>query len=117
MARKKTSAEKAREDAENEKVENMLDGAFGTLSGLETNKPDESISKEDPNQDENTQEIQEETEEIISKDLGVKKSKKINLKRASSMESINKWVTRLERNFKELKDTTHYSIIDESFRL
>ena len=53
-------------------------------------------------------------EEIISKDLGVKKSKKINLKRASSMESINKWVTRLERNFKESKDTTHYSIIDES---
>ena len=68
MARKKTSAEKAREDAENEKVENMLDGAFGTLSGLETNKPDESISEEDPNQDENTQEIQEETEEIISKE-------------------------------------------------
>ena len=30
------------------------------------------------------------------------------------MESINKWVTRLERNFKESKDTTHYSIIDES---
>ena len=53
-------------------------------------------------------------EEIISKDFGVKKSKKINLKRASSMESINKWVTRLERNFKESKDTTHYSIIDES---
>ena len=53
-------------------------------------------------------------EEIISKDLGLKKSNKINLKRASSMESINKWVTRLERNFKESKDTTHYSIIDES---
>ncbi len=53
-------------------------------------------------------------EEIISKDLGEKKSKKINPKRASSMESINKWVTRLERNFKESKDTTHYSIIDES---
>ena len=68
MARKKTSAEKAREDAENEKVENMLDGAFGTLSGLETNKPDESISEEEPNQEANAQEIQEETGEILPKD-------------------------------------------------
>ena len=46
MAAKKTSAEKAREDAENARVENMLDGAFGTLSGLEINKAEESTSEE-----------------------------------------------------------------------
>ena len=46
MAAKKTSAEKAREDAENARVENMLDGAFGTLSGLEINKAEESNSEE-----------------------------------------------------------------------
>ena len=46
MAAKKTSAEKAREDAENARVENMLDGAFGTLSGLEMNKAEESASEE-----------------------------------------------------------------------
>ncbi len=46
MAAKKTSAEKAREDAENARVENMLDGAFGTLSGLETNKVAEQESEE-----------------------------------------------------------------------
>ena len=46
MAAKKTSAEKAREDAENARVENMLDGAFGTLSGLETNKVAEPESEE-----------------------------------------------------------------------
>ena len=46
MARKKTSAEKAREDAENEKFENMLDGAFGTLSGLEMNKPEENLPED-----------------------------------------------------------------------
>lgn len=46
MAAKKTSAEKAREDAENARVENMLDGAFGTLSGLEINKAEESASEE-----------------------------------------------------------------------
>ena len=52
MAGKKTSAEKAREDAENEKVDNMLDGAFGTLSGLETNKHEESLPEEVQNLEE-----------------------------------------------------------------
>ena len=52
MAGKKTSAEKAREDAENEKVDNMLDGAFGTLSGLETNKLEESLPEEVQNLEE-----------------------------------------------------------------
>jgi len=46
MANKKTSAEKAREDAENEQVDNLLDGAFGTLSGLGTNKTNESHENE-----------------------------------------------------------------------
>ena len=52
MAAKKTSAQKAREDAENARVENMLDGAFGTLSGLETNKPAELLNEEKVQQDE-----------------------------------------------------------------
>ena len=73
MARKKTSAEKAREDAENEKVENMLDGAFGTLSGLETNKPEENIPEDtsslDADVEVNEEDIQDsEKEEIISDD-------------------------------------------------
>ena len=63
MARKKTSAEKAREDAENEKVENMLDGAFGTLSGLETNKPEENLPEETTVIETNLEEIQEENQE------------------------------------------------------
>ena len=77
MARKKTSAEKAREDAENEKVDNMLDGAFGTLSGLETNKPEESITENDqvvepevePEQNENQEtpeSEEEESQDVIS---------------------------------------------------
>jgi ribulose-5-phosphate 4-epimerase/fuculose-1-phosphate aldolase len=63
MARKKTSAEKAREDAENEKVENMLDGAFGTLSGLEMNKPEENLPEDISEPDTNTEEYQEKNHE------------------------------------------------------
>jgi len=63
MARKKTSAEKAREDAENEKVENMLDGAFGTLSGLEMNKPEENLPEDISEPDTNAEEYQEENHE------------------------------------------------------
>ena len=74
MARKKTSAEKAREDAENEKVENMLDGAFGTLSGLETNKPEENLSENDPvvesevesEESENQESEEEENQDVVS---------------------------------------------------
>ena len=77
MARKKTSAEKAREDAENEKVENMLDGAFGTLSGLETTKPEENLPENDPvveseveSEESENQEIleseEEETQDVVS---------------------------------------------------
>ena len=73
MAKKKTSAEKAREDAENEKVENMLDGAFGTLSGLETNKPEESSSEietvdeleVEPEENENPESVASEEEKQV----------------------------------------------------
>ena len=71
MAGKKTSAEKAREDAENEKVDNMLDGAFGTLSGLEANKPEGSLPEEvqtleqdiDSNQNDIEQNLESEEDE------------------------------------------------------
>ena len=63
MAAKKTSAQKAREDAENARVENMLDGAFGTLSGLETNKPAEQLKEEKAQQI-----IREENGELFVKD-------------------------------------------------
>ena len=65
MARKKTSAEKAREDAENEKVDNLLDGAFGTLSGLETNKQEENLSENDSNVESEVELEQEENQEVI----------------------------------------------------
>ena len=65
MARKKTSAEKAREDAENEKVDNLLDGAFGTLSGLETNKQEENLSENDPNVESEVESEQNENEETL----------------------------------------------------
>ena len=65
MARKKTSAEKAREDAENEKVDNLLDGAFGTLSGLETNKQEENLSENDSNVVSEVEPEQEENQEVI----------------------------------------------------
>ena len=65
MARKKTSAEKAREDAENEKVDNLLDGAFGTLSGLETNKQEENLSENDSTVESEDESEQNENEEIL----------------------------------------------------
>ena len=67
MAAKKTSAEKAREDAENARVENMLDGAFGTLSGLETNKPAELLNEEKVQQDEIISESEDNLENSESK--------------------------------------------------
>ena len=67
MAAKKTSAEKAREDAENARVENMLDGAFGTLSGLETNKPAELVNEEKVEQDEKVSESEDNLENSKSK--------------------------------------------------
>ena len=74
MARKKTSAEKAREDAENEKVDNLLDGAFGTLSGLETNKQEENLSENDSNVESEVEPEQEENQEVIP-DEGQESSK------------------------------------------
>ena len=67
MAAKKTSAEKAREDAENARVENMLDGAFGTLSGLEINKV-EDVDSEDKVPNEELMEKNEDVTENLSDD-------------------------------------------------
>ena len=67
MAAKKTSAEKAREDAENARVENMLDGAFGTLSGLEINKV-EDVDSEDTVPKEELMEKHEDVTEILNDD-------------------------------------------------
>jgi len=67
MAAKKTSAEKAREDAENARVENMLDGAFGTLSGLEINKV-EDVDSEDTVPKEELMEKHEDVTEILTDD-------------------------------------------------
>ena len=67
MAAKKTSAEKAREDAENARVENMLDGAFGTLSGLEISKVAEEPSEEQPSKEEIVDENKEDSEILDTK--------------------------------------------------
>ena len=67
MAAKKTSAEKAREDAENARVENMLDGAFGTLSGLEISKVAEEPSEEQPSKEEIADENKEDSEILDTK--------------------------------------------------
>ena len=67
MAAKKTSAEKAREDAENARVENMLDGAFGTLSGLEISKVAEEPSEEQPSKEEIVDENKEDSEILDAK--------------------------------------------------
>ena len=64
MAAKKTSAEKAREDAENARVENMLDGAFGTLSGLEINKVEDVDSEDTVPNEELMEKIEDVTENL-----------------------------------------------------
>ena len=69
MAGKKTSAEKAREDAENEKVDNMLDGAFGTLSGLETNKHEESLPEEVQNLEEDIYSNEKDNEQNLEPEI------------------------------------------------
>ena len=50
----------------------------------------------------------------MSKDFAKLKSRTINLKRASKPDRFNKNAKNLERQFIESKDTTHYSIIDDS---
>ena len=39
MAGRKTSAEKARDDAENAAADDMFGGAFGGIEGIETRSP------------------------------------------------------------------------------
>ena len=53
-------------------------------------------------------------EELLSKDFAKLKSRTINLKRASKPDRFNKNAKNLERQFIESRDTTHYSIIDDS---
>ena len=65
----KTSAEIAREDAENEKVDNMLDGAFGTLSGLETNKHEESLPEEVQNLEEDIYSNEKDNEQNLEPEI------------------------------------------------
>ena len=59
MAGPKTSAEKAREDAENAAADDMFGGAFGGIDGMEVPTP---APEESPASDEQTSEVLEEQE-------------------------------------------------------